>query len=345
VAGEAFEYTGTAKELLVGFLIALAVLTPIYVAYGLLGILLEERQEFASLPLVLVLYVLMYFASYRARRYRATRTVFRGIRFWMTGSGWAYAARAVLWDAATVLTLGLALPWRMVALERYRMGHTFFGSIKGAFEGTGWTLFKRGFWVWALGLAAVVVLAVVLTVVAVMLRMTGAESGNPLLQVVPLVLILVPLALAPIAMAIFTRWQMEGLRFGGIAVSSDLAVGAFYGLFVKLIAASAGYVLVFVGLIAAGAYAFSGRLQALPAGELTWGMGGAILLAVLAYLALLLGIGVLKRYFLGRGLWAVVVNSLAVSNLHTVDEATAAGGPSGVVGEGLADALDFEVGI
>jgi uncharacterized membrane protein YjgN (DUF898 family) len=156
VAGEAFEYTGTAKELLIGFLIALAVLTPIYLGYFLAGIFLEEQAALASVPLVLVMYVLMHFAAYRARRYRATRTVFRGVRFWMKGSGWAYAFRAILWDIATILTLGLALPWATASLERYRMRHTYFGSLQGDFTGTGWTLFKRGAWVWALGIAILV---------------------------------------------------------------------------------------------------------------------------------------------------------------------------------------------
>src|SRR5215203_5178412 len=43
VAGEAFEYTGTAKELLIGFLVALAVLVPLYLAYAILGVVLEEQ--------------------------------------------------------------------------------------------------------------------------------------------------------------------------------------------------------------------------------------------------------------------------------------------------------------
>src|SRR5215207_9767422 len=54
VAGEAFEYTGTAKELLVGFLIALAVLTPIYLGYFILVVVLEEKAALASLPLIVI---------------------------------------------------------------------------------------------------------------------------------------------------------------------------------------------------------------------------------------------------------------------------------------------------
>ena len=72
VDGDAVEYTGTAKELLVGFLIALAILAPLYVGYFLLGLEAETWQAFASTPLVVLLYLFGQFAIYRARRYRLT---------------------------------------------------------------------------------------------------------------------------------------------------------------------------------------------------------------------------------------------------------------------------------
>jgi len=313
---------------------------------------LEEQKALASIPLVLVMYVLMQFAAYRARRYRATRTTFRGIRFWMTGSGWAYAMRAILWDIATLLTLGLALPWAMASLERYRMRHTWFGSIKGDFVGTGWDLFKRGWWVWALAMAIWFGPALIFFSIKGLMPEGGldgleeiAKENPTLLQIVGPILFTSPVVLVPLAMSIFTRWQMEGLRFSEVVVSSRLTKGAFYGTFIKLIFSSIGCVLVFTAVIGAGAYFFLDKLMALQAGELNWETGSVIVVAALAYLALLLGIGIIQRYFMGRGLWAVVVNSLAVSNFHAVDSAVAAGQPSGVVGEGLADALDFEVGI
>src|SRR5919107_3324949 len=55
VAGETFEYTGTAKELLIGFLIALAVLVPLYIVYFIVSIMLEEAAPFASIPLILIM--------------------------------------------------------------------------------------------------------------------------------------------------------------------------------------------------------------------------------------------------------------------------------------------------
>ena len=204
IDGDAAEYTGRAKELLVGFLFALAILVPIYLAYFLVGIEFERWQGFASTPLFISFYAFGQFAIFRARRYRLTRTVWRGVRFWMDGSGWAYSFRAMLWGLLVFLTLGLALPWREASLERYKMRHTHFGDLQGDFEGDGWTFFKRGWWLWLLS---------------------------------PIAIIIFPLA--PFLYAEFKarewRWWLNGIRIGGVSLSSDLPHNAFYGLYWKVI--------------------------------------------------------------------------------------------------------------
>ena len=83
----------------------------------------------------LFFYLFTQFAVYRARRYRLTRTIWRGVRFWMTGSGWAYAFRAFAWSILVGLTLGLAMPWQRASLERYKMRHTYYGDLQGSFRG------------------------------------------------------------------------------------------------------------------------------------------------------------------------------------------------------------------
>lgn len=83
VAGEPIEYTGTGSELFVGFLIALAVLLPLGVVYAAV-----ERALLGNVTATIVLktlYVvalatLIQAAKFRARRYRLSRTAWRGIR-------------------------------------------------------------------------------------------------------------------------------------------------------------------------------------------------------------------------------------------------------------------------
>ena len=142
VEGDGIEYAGVARELLIGFLVALAILVPIYLAYFLLGIEAERLQAFASFPLFAFLYAFFQFAIYRARRYRTSRTIWRGVRFWMTGSGWLYALQSILWGVLVIATFGITYPWREAVLERYKIRHTHYGDLQGRFEGTGWSLFR-----------------------------------------------------------------------------------------------------------------------------------------------------------------------------------------------------------
>src|SRR5258708_5737548 len=148
IDGDAAEYTGRARALLIGFLIALAIIVPGYLAYFIAGLEAERFKAFASFPLLMFFYVFGQFAIYRARRYRLTRTVWRGVRFWMSGSGWAYAGWSVLWGLGVIFTLGLLLPWREAALERYKMKHSYYGDLQGHFEGRVWGFFNRGGLLW-----------------------------------------------------------------------------------------------------------------------------------------------------------------------------------------------------
>src|SRR3954466_12277893 len=51
VDGDGAEYTGRARELLIGFLIAMAIIVPVYLAYFIAGLEAERIKAFASFPL------------------------------------------------------------------------------------------------------------------------------------------------------------------------------------------------------------------------------------------------------------------------------------------------------
>src|SRR5258708_1807876 len=97
VEGDAPEYTGTAKELFLGFLFALAILAPIYLVYFVIGLEAERWKAFASTPLAIFFYVFFQFAIYPARRYRMTRTVCRGVRFSIAAPGLSYPCPVPPW--------------------------------------------------------------------------------------------------------------------------------------------------------------------------------------------------------------------------------------------------------
>jgi uncharacterized membrane protein YjgN (DUF898 family) len=331
IGGESLEYTGTAKELLIGFLIALAILVPVYILYAMAGLVAESMQAFASIPLILVLYCLGYYAAYRARRYRATRTLFRGVRFWMTGSGWSYLGRAALWDIATVLSLGFAYPWRKAALERYLMRNTRYGTLKGDFAGTGWELFKKLAPIW--GMAMVGGGAIV-----ILLSIALSATSIDVWQAIPLILIIALSIAFVLSLAVVMRWRLNGIRIGEAALVSTLPILTVLGcslLFVLSLLVFSSIVGIIAGIaIITGAVAL--RMQDL---------GGASILVVVAvglfYIWTLLSIGALKRYFIERGLWRASAGTVAVTNFASIEAANAAGKPASGLGEGLADALDM----
>ena len=310
IEGDPAEYTGTAKELLLGFLFALAILVPIYLIYFLIGIEAERAKAFASTPLIVFFYAFGQFAIFRARRYRATRTVWRGLRFWMSGSGWAYSWRACLWTLLTFVTLGLALPWRESALERYKMRHLHYGDLPARFEGTGWDLFKRGWWLWLLSL----------------------------------LIITVPFTY-PAYRAVLWRWWLSGIRFGDVYFESDLRAGGLMGLYWATIGWIALIVVVdviVVALVIALTPLFvSGHFSA--AGITLFVRQHPYLLFggnLANYLAIVLCAGVVARVYLVQGVWGRVVTSATAHNLERADDVGARGNLAGALGEGFADGLD-----
>jgi uncharacterized membrane protein YjgN (DUF898 family) len=313
IEGDAAEYTGRGRELLIGFLIALAIIVPVYLAYFLAGLEAERIKAFASFPLLAFLYVFGQFAIYRARRYRLTRTVWRGVRFWMSGSGWAYAARAALWGLLMILTLGLLLPWREAALERYKMKHSYYGDLQGSFEGRGWEFFKRGWWLWLLA---------------------------------PFAFYVFPLA--PFVYGAFKavqwRWWLSGIRFGGVRLESRLRRSELIGLYWKVIGWGLLLLAAFVAYLALCAVLVASMngtpldqffkplffLKSIP----------LLTLAGVGYLVTVLTLNIVIRVYLVRDLWARVVASISVNGIEAAANVSARGELANALGEGFADGLD-----
>jgi uncharacterized membrane protein YjgN (DUF898 family) len=329
IGDDAAEYTGTGKELLLGFLFALAILVPIYLVYFLIGLEAERAKAFASIPLILFFYLFGQFAIYRARRYRLTRTVWRGVRFWMSGSGWAYAGRAALWGIAAIFTLGLILPWREAALERYKMRHSYYGDLEGSFEGRGWALFKQGWWLWALGVLSLVV-------------MVWASAKK--IPAVPFLLMVAAPFLYGTFKAVEWRWWLSGIRFGAVRFESDLSRTALIGLYWKVIGWMLLLVILFSGYMF-GSLALIASVKQTPMAKL-FVPGNLqaniplIAMMVIGYLALILAMNVVMRMYLLRDVWARVVSSTAVHNIEAAANVAAKGELVNALGEGFADGLD-----
>jgi uncharacterized membrane protein YjgN (DUF898 family) len=360
IANETLEYTGTPYELLIGFLIAIAVLVPIYVMFFIVALSLGPMGQLASVATFPILAFLGHFAVYRARRYRLTRTVYRGVRCHQGGSALRYAVYALFWWVLILLTLGLAYPFAQSRLERFKMRHTYYGNLQGRFEGSGFGLFLRGLPMWLLvvGPLAAALTFSIATVEWGKVAGAAAAAANAsdfinqlettfpnvyaaiiALSVATTASILMAVVLFPVFQAMMLRWWLSGLRFGALTVRSRLRTATIYGAYLRFL----WYGFLFgLALSIAGGVLFTSLRVMLAAvterAEITEALGAAF--GVAAYVVMMLGYSTIYQGTVKLALWRGGVESVELENAAALDEVKAEGTPSSAVGEGLADALN-----
>ena len=356
IAGESLEYAGTALELLLGFLVAVALLIPLYAGFFIAALDLGTLGQLSGVIAFLALFVLGQYAVYRARRYRLTRTIYRGLRFHQSGSAWGYAFRAIAWWAATILTCGLAYPFQLASLERFKMANTWYGDLAGRFDGRGFGLLLRGLPIWLL-VVGPLVLAVVAFIDAVDWKsladalsqggddvMARVEGGNPRFGAVIVFAMLMggvaasaAAVLYPAFQAIVLRWWASGLRFGEVSLRSRLRMRDVYGAYARFLMYAVLFSIV-IGVLAIPALAAVGWFT--EAGHGTNGEIAATAIGLVGYVVIALGFSTIYRATVLLSLWQLGMESLQLSGLSALERVKATGRPSSALGEGLADALN-----
>lgn len=354
-------YTGFGIELFKGFLIALAIIVPIQAGAFFLALGLPSAEVFISAGVIIIFLFLGQYAVYAARRYRLTRTSFRGLRLRMTGSAWSYAVKGFGLSILAILTLGLAYPWVATVLERIKMRETFYGDAAGDFVGTPGTLMRRGLAVWALavGIPALVIVTSALAVPFAAWERMGRDLAGG--QIAPMgeaatavaaiaggltTAVLVPVLLFPAFQAIVFRWRMEGMRIGGAGLSCTFTVGTAYKIYIL------GFLAIFAVMTAlsvVAAVVLGGAAAALWAGGAALGAEAAgmagIGLLVVAYVGVFGAYWIVKQVFIDLALYRARARSLAVVNLAALDAVTAHNVDASAMGDSLGDAVDFGIGI
>jgi uncharacterized membrane protein YjgN (DUF898 family) len=129
---EGLEYTGTGVELLIGFLVvAVVILLPL----GLFNFFAQQYLDptgpafFLATALIYVFVVfLIGQAIFRARRYRLSRTVWRGIRGGIDGSPHLFGLFYLGYTVLLAVSLGWAYPWMRVRIFERLMSQSLFGN-------------------------------------------------------------------------------------------------------------------------------------------------------------------------------------------------------------------------
>jgi uncharacterized membrane protein YjgN (DUF898 family) len=150
IDGEPLEYRGTGGELFRGFLIVFFLILLPMVLAGFAASLFFDMTGYTVYQIAFwgVLFLLSGIGIHRARRYRLSRTRWRGIRGGLSGRSWGFAW-TYLWTMLLVpVTFGWILPWRAVRLQRTLCNDTRFGDNAFTFTGVAGPLYRRFWLVW-----------------------------------------------------------------------------------------------------------------------------------------------------------------------------------------------------
>lgn len=129
---DSLEWTGTGKEMFVGFLIVMAAFIPLvlFISFGLQALLLRGAVLvgfFVALLLYGGFFYLYHVAHLRGLRYRLSRTYWHGIRGGSDDGGWGYGLTGVWKMGVAVIALGFLVPWALVQLWNRRWGAMSYG--------------------------------------------------------------------------------------------------------------------------------------------------------------------------------------------------------------------------
>ena len=132
-----FQFNGTGGELFIGLFKALGVLLILDFAYeGMLAVAIEEWSLLLlGLVYLLAFLLLVLIASVGARRYRMSRTSWRGIRFRFYGTFKTTGILIAKGWLLTLLSLGLYYPYYLNRFQSYWISKTFFGNIAFSYNG------------------------------------------------------------------------------------------------------------------------------------------------------------------------------------------------------------------
>ena len=144
-AGDRFSYHGNARELLNGALKASLVFGVPYYLLSNVGFFLESDMAIQVALQVagwLLLLLFIPVAIVSSRRYRLSRTAWRGIRFSFQGKTLDFLKLWLSGYFLTGVTLGLYYPYFSTRKQTFLTAHSYFGSEPFKFSGDGAVLFR-----------------------------------------------------------------------------------------------------------------------------------------------------------------------------------------------------------
>ncbi len=219
VIDDTLEWSGTGKEMFIGFLAVIAVLLPFFLFIQFaFPAMLARGQNLAAGLLVAAFYVgliwLIGFAGFRALRYRLSRSWWHGIRGGSDDSGAPYATEFLGRTLLTIFTAFLAFPWATTNLWNSRWNRMSFGPHRFEANLTSEGLWRRWLLIYVMPILAIFA-AGAFGAMAIGQRVDGLGFGIAAFFAIIAVLIYIAIPLATLHWyAKFFRHAAASLRLG-----------------------------------------------------------------------------------------------------------------------------------
>lgn len=130
--GERFTFTGTGRELFVGWTKAVILLMVIFSGPNALSNFVHPAFSITTMPIMLFLFPAVMVG---ARRYKLSRTYWHGTSFAFTGRIGEYIKLYIKGTILTVITFGIYTPYFHVQKERFWRTNTNYGSASLEYTG------------------------------------------------------------------------------------------------------------------------------------------------------------------------------------------------------------------
>ncbi len=236
VIDDPLEWTGTGKEMFVGFLVVMCILLPFFLFFQFaFPAMVARGKQGAAAGIVSLFYLAIIYlggvARFRALRYRLSRTWWHGIRGGSDEPGWNYGGEYLGRTLLAAMTLWIMFPWSAVHLWNSRWKQMSFGSHRFETSLTTEGLKRR----WALIYLAPLGCLLLAGLIAVGVGTLGSSLVSfGVGFIVVAVLVLVYLAIPLLTLhwyAKYYRSAASSLTIGGLEFSFDATTWQWLRLF------------------------------------------------------------------------------------------------------------------
>ncbi|MFY8095315.1 MAG: DUF898 family protein [Niveispirillum sp.] len=345
--GDAFAYTGTGKELFIGFLVALVALLPFGLIVSVLNAMIPPTafgQRFAfQMVVALGAGLLGLMAMYFARRYLLTRTRWRGIHGGQDRVLWQFMVKHLNAFLLVLVSCGLLQPKLDARMYNYRTGISWFGTERFSATATSaglWSVYLPSWLLFVVGYGAMIVgfmPFMTWSAAAQEAQVTGVHPG-PMPAFEPTVWIVATILITLGTAGFFLYAVRRSIAFLGATqlgdMLFDLPLRTRQVLYIPLVGTLI-YVVTLVLMVAAGAL-------------FIWALGpksSAIFLLPLVLMVVFLSLNsLISVAWTQVEVLRQIGLHLQLRNMGVLDDLLNRGQPAPTRGEGLADAIG-DIGI